>query len=104
MNANYGVFGTKVLGTVATEIFKVDGIFNHRAVSIQNYGAGSLANCIIRFSLDGDNWGTMDGTSFGALGSTTIGFGHYNAPHRFLQGWGAAATGSVATVVFGFNQ
>lgn len=104
MNSNYCRFGTKVLGTAATEIFQMDGIFNQRAISVINYGPGSLANCIVRFSLDGANFGTMDGTGFGALGSTAIAYGWYDSPIRYLQAWGAAVSGSVATVVFGFNQ
>jgi len=102
--ANYEKGGTTVIGSTATSIFWYDnrGVFGEVSVFMGNYGPASLVNAVIQVSGNGGIWGTIDGTSFGSMGSAGVAFGEYEASYRYWRGWGWT-TGTHATCVFHVN-
>jgi len=98
---NLQTSGTRVIGSIATSIFWFDsgGLSSQKAVSLGQFGDASLMNIVIQASGNGGLWGTIDGTSFGSLGSAGMISSWYNTPARFIRAWGWS-NGSRATCVY----
>lgn len=93
--------GTSILGSVATCIFWFDsgGLSSQKVVTLGQFGDCSLVNAVIQASGNGGIWGTIDGTSYGSLGSAGMVNSWYNTPARYIRAWGWT-NGSRGTCVF----
>lgn len=93
---------TVVVGTVPTQVGSILNPIEsaYKFLAVYSSGPATLVNGQIQWSPNGNQWGTLDGTTFQTLGSDAM-LGQMYAPNVYpwVRFMGNVASGSRATVV-----